>query len=70
MVARRVSEESVEILANASGYQNTRIQKLICPVSLPAVVAEIFWAVIRYQQACLGWGALGSQRRIAIARNG
>ena len=32
MVTRRVSEDFNGFLANASGYQNTQFQKLICPV--------------------------------------
>ena len=32
MVTRRVSEDFNGVLANASGYQNTQFQKLICPV--------------------------------------
>ena len=31
MVTRRVSEDFNGFLANASGYQNTQFQKLICP---------------------------------------
>ena len=32
MVTRRVSEDFYEVLANASGYQYTQLQKLIYPV--------------------------------------
>ena len=32
MVTRCVSEDFNGFLANASGYQNTQFQKLICPV--------------------------------------
>ena len=31
LVTRRVSEDFNGFLANASGYQNTQFQKLICP---------------------------------------
>ena len=38
MVTRRVSEDFNGFLANASGYQNTQFQKLICPESRKAQV--------------------------------
>ena len=40
MVTRRVSEDFNGFLANASGYQNTQFQKLICPADQLGPFAE------------------------------
>ena len=41
MVTRRVSEDFNGFLANASGYQNTQFQKLICPEDMSNIVDTV-----------------------------
>ena len=43
MVTRRVSEDFNGFLANASGYQNTQFQKLICPERFLLLVVWCSW---------------------------